>query len=84
MADKRVIGRRRWTVEYRTAPDESGDMIVDLPADFLSATGFEIGDEFSIEIAEGAIILTRYPNALLSPPLNPSPAGMIKKRSLKR
>lgn len=59
MANERDGGGWRWTVECRKAPDDSGDMIVDLPADFLSDAGFKIGDVFTLEIAGEGMILTR-------------------------
>lgn len=53
------IGNRRWTATCHDARDGSGDLVVDLPSDFMIEAGLSIGDEFSVEIVGESIVLTR-------------------------
>lgn len=47
----------RWTVKCQDTADGSGDVIVDLPPDLLAKLGLGLGDELSIEVIDGAIVL---------------------------
>lgn len=49
--------RRCWTATCHDAVDGSGDLIVDLPADFIIEAGLSVGDEINIEIVGQIIIL---------------------------
>lgn len=47
----------RWTVKYLDAADGSGDVIVELPEDFLAEAGLHLGDELTVELIDGAVVL---------------------------
>ncbi|MBV7477510.1 AbrB/MazE/SpoVT family DNA-binding domain-containing protein [Pseudomonas sp. PDM31] len=49
---------QRWTVKCQDPTDGSGDVIIDLPPDLLASLGLGIGDVLTIEVIDGAIILT--------------------------
>jgi antitoxin ChpS len=49
---------RRWTVKCQYPADGSGDVIIDLPPDLLASLGLSIGDVLTIEVIDGAIVLT--------------------------
>ena len=53
-----MIEAQRWNVKCQNPTDGSGDVIVDLPADLLVSMGLSIGDELTIEVVDGAIVLT--------------------------
>ena len=53
-----MIEAERWNVKCHDPTDGSGDVIVDLPPDLLVDMGFSIGDELTIEVVDGAIVLT--------------------------
>ncbi|WP_256585099.1 AbrB/MazE/SpoVT family DNA-binding domain-containing protein [Pseudomonas sp. Irchel s3b2] len=40
----------------------SGDVIVDLPPDLISSLGLGVGDVLTIEVIDGAIVLTPISN----------------------
>ncbi|MNC49957.1 hypothetical protein D3C76_1592900 [compost metagenome] len=46
-----------WTVKCHDPADGSGDMIVDLPQDLLTSLELVLGDELTIEVLDGDIIL---------------------------
>jgi len=47
----------RWTVKCQDAADGSGDVIVDLPPELLARFSLSIGDELTIEVIDGVIVL---------------------------
>jgi antitoxin ChpS len=47
-----------WTVKCQDPADGSGDVIIDLPPDVLASLGLSIGDVLTIEVIDGAIVLT--------------------------
>ncbi|MGH8387844.1 MAG: AbrB/MazE/SpoVT family DNA-binding domain-containing protein [Pseudomonas sp.] len=49
---------QRWTVKCQDPEDGSGDVIVDLPPDLLARLGLSIDDVLTIEVIDGAIVLT--------------------------
>ena len=49
---------QRWTVKCQDPADGSGDVIIDLPPDLLASLGLNIGDVLTIEVIDGAIVLT--------------------------
>lgn len=49
--------RERWIVKCEDANDGSGDVIVELPQELLSALGLDVGDELTISVTSGAIVL---------------------------
>ena len=49
---------QRWTVKCQDPADGSGDVIIDLPPDLLANLGLSIGDVLTIEVIDGAIVLT--------------------------
>jgi antitoxin ChpS len=49
---------QRWTVKCQDPADGSGDVIIDLPPDLLTSLGLSIGDVLTIEVIDGAIVLT--------------------------
>ena len=57
-----MIEAQRWTVKCQAPADGSGDVIIDLPPDLLSSLGLSIGDVLTIELIEGAIVLTPKSN----------------------
>lgn len=46
-----------WTVTCQDAADESGNLIVDLPAELLTIMDLTLGSELTIEIINGIIVL---------------------------
>ncbi|MNC24141.1 hypothetical protein D3C81_1597660 [compost metagenome] len=53
-----VTEAQRWTVKCQDPGDGSGDAIIDLPPDLLASLGLSIGDMLTIEVIDGAIVLT--------------------------
>jgi antitoxin ChpS len=49
---------QRWTVKCQDPADGSGDVIVDLPPELLASLGLSVGDVLTIEVIDGAIVLT--------------------------
>lgn len=49
---------QRWTVKCQDPADASGDVIIDVPAEQLASLGLNIGDVLTIEVIDGAIVLT--------------------------
>jgi len=49
---------QRWTVKCQDPSDGSGDVIIDLPTELLASLGLSIGDVLTIEVIDGAIVLT--------------------------
>ncbi|WP_095128401.1 AbrB/MazE/SpoVT family DNA-binding domain-containing protein [Pseudomonas sp. Irchel s3h14] len=47
----------RWTVKCQATADGTGDVIVDLPPELLARLGLGLGDELTIEMVDGAIVL---------------------------
>lgn len=47
----------RWTVKCLNVADGSGDVIVELPEDFLAEAGLHLGDELTVEMIDGAVVL---------------------------
>jgi hypothetical protein len=60
-----------WTARCQDTADGSGNVIVDLPPELLSSLGLVLGDELTIEVIDGAIVLKPKRNA--SPNPDPSP-----------
>ena len=48
---------KRWTVKCQDTADGTGDVIVDLPSELLVTLGLNLGDELTIEVLDGAIVL---------------------------
>jgi len=46
-----------WTVKCQDPGDNSGDVIVDLPVEVLTVMGLGIGDQLSVELVDGVIVL---------------------------
>jgi len=61
----------RWTVKCQEASDGSGDVIVDLPPELLTRLGLGLGDELTIEVVNGAIVLKPKRNTAPSPCTQP-------------
>lgn len=55
---------RRWAATCHDALDGSGDLIVELPADFMLEAGWDLGDELAIEIVGQSIVLSRQKTSL--------------------
>ncbi|MEU6148343.1 AbrB/MazE/SpoVT family DNA-binding domain-containing protein [Streptomyces sp. NPDC047081] len=54
--------KKSWTVECLDAGDGSGDVIVELPQDFLDEMNLKTGDTLDFAIDEaGIIIMTKKP-----------------------
>lgn len=49
---------QRWTVKCQDPLDGSGDVIIELPTELLASLGLSIGDALTIEVIDGAIVLT--------------------------
>lgn len=47
----------RWIVKCQDTEDGSGDVIVDLPPELLAKMGVGVGDDLTITVANGAIVL---------------------------
>ncbi|WP_325949606.1 AbrB/MazE/SpoVT family DNA-binding domain-containing protein [Pseudomonas putida] len=52
-----MIQPLRMTVKCQDPEDGSKDVIIDLPPEILKALGVTVGDQLSIEIIEGVIVL---------------------------
>ncbi len=48
----------RWIVKCQNTEDGSGDVIVDLPPELLVKMGVGVGDDLTITVANGTIVLT--------------------------
>ena len=46
-----------WTVRCQATADGSGDFIVDLPPELLAQMGLNLGDIFTVEIINSAIVI---------------------------
>jgi bifunctional DNA-binding transcriptional regulator/antitoxin component of YhaV-PrlF toxin-antitoxin module len=46
-----------WTVKCQDTADGSGDVIVELPPELLARLGLGLGDELTIEVVDGAVVL---------------------------
>ena len=58
---------QRWTVKCQDPADGSGDVIVDLPPDLVADLGLNIGDVFTVEVIDGAIVLKPTPSESPTP-----------------
>ncbi|WP_415259566.1 AbrB/MazE/SpoVT family DNA-binding domain-containing protein [Pseudomonas chlororaphis] len=58
---------QRWTVKCQDTADGSGDVIVDLPSELLASLGLGLGDELTIEVIDGAIVLKPKSSGLGGP-----------------
>jgi antitoxin ChpS len=47
----------RVTVKCQDPGDGSGDLVIDLPPEVLSTLGVTIGDQLSIELIDGTMVL---------------------------
>lgn len=47
----------RWQVVCQDPGDDSGDVIVELPAELLETLGWALGDELSVESSEDGLSL---------------------------
>ena len=47
----------RWIVKCQDTEDGSGDVIVDLPPELLAKMGVGVGDDLTITVADGAIVV---------------------------
>lgn len=52
-----MSGDERWVVKCQDPADGSGDVIVDLPPDLVTALGLKEGDTLTIEKIDGVIVL---------------------------
>ncbi|MBB4813261.1 MULTISPECIES: antitoxin Xre/MbcA/ParS toxin-binding domain-containing protein [Pseudomonas] len=52
-----MSGSERWIVKCQDTEDGSGDVIVDLPPELLAKMGVGVGDDLTITVADGAIVL---------------------------
>lgn len=48
---------KSWIVECQDPGDSSGDVIVELPDEVLTVMGVGIGDQLSVELVDGVIVL---------------------------
>lgn len=64
---------KRWTVKCQDTADGTGDVIVDLPPELLATLGLSLGDELTIEVLEGAIVLKPERNTQHGLPFSSSP-----------
>lgn len=62
-----------WTVKCQDTADGTGDVIVDLPPELLVTLGLRLGDELTVELLDGAIVLTPKRNTRRGPSLPSSP-----------
>lgn len=46
-----------WTVKCQDPGDNSGDVIIDLPDEVLTEMGIGVGDQLSVELVDGVIVL---------------------------
>ncbi|WP_419737271.1 AbrB/MazE/SpoVT family DNA-binding domain-containing protein [Pseudomonas sp. COR18] len=51
------------TVKCQDPRDGTGDLIVDLPPEILKQFDLDVGDQLSIEVIDGVIVLTRVREA---------------------
>lgn len=58
---------KRTTVKYQDSKDGTGDLIIDIPDEMLQAIGLVVGDELSIEVVDGVILLRPLDSATLGP-----------------
>lgn len=49
---------KRWTAICQDPGDGSGDLIVDLPPGLIASLGLSVGDVFTLEVINGAIVFT--------------------------
>ncbi|WP_339475603.1 AbrB/MazE/SpoVT family DNA-binding domain-containing protein [Pseudomonas sp. RL_5y_Pfl2_69] len=49
---------QHWTVKCQDPADGGGDVVIDLPPELLVSLGLSIGDVLTIEVIDGAIVLT--------------------------
>ncbi|MXI47073.1 DUF2384 domain-containing protein [Pseudomonas moraviensis] len=66
-----------WVVEIIDPKDGSGDAIINLPAELLAQTGLEIGDELSIEMQNGLIVLSPVVRSPVIWPSSESPRAVL-------
>ncbi|MBP5087395.1 AbrB/MazE/SpoVT family DNA-binding domain-containing protein [Pseudomonas chlororaphis] len=52
-----MASAERWTVKCQDTADGSGDVIINLPSELLASLGLGGGDELTIEMIDGAIVL---------------------------
>lgn len=69
--------KNRWVVESIDPKDGSGDVIINLPAELLTQTGLEIGDELSIEMQNGLIVLSPIVRSSVIRPSSESPRAAL-------
>ena len=58
---------QRWTVKCQDPADGSGDVIIDLSPELLASLGLNIGDVLTVEVIDGAIVLTPKPSDSAKP-----------------
>lgn len=58
---------QRWIVKCQDPADGSGDVIVDLPPDLVVDLGLNIGDVFTVEVIDGAVVLKPTPSKSPTP-----------------
>ncbi|KPY01580.1 SpoVT / AbrB-like protein [Pseudomonas amygdali pv. myricae] len=58
---------QRWTVKCQDPADGSGDVIIEIPPDLLASLELSIGDALTIEVIDGAIVLTPKPRDSATP-----------------
>ena len=51
------MNEKHWITECSDAGDGSGDVIVELPTELLENMGLRIGDELTLEMISGSIVL---------------------------
>lgn len=56
-----------WTVKCQSPGDNSGDVIVDLPDEVLTVMGIGVGDQLSVELVDGVIVLKPIRDASPTP-----------------
>lgn len=59
----------RWIVKCQNTEDGSGDIIVDLPPELLVKMGVGVGDDLTITVANGAIVLKPMHGTTSVPPV---------------
>nr|WP_314876906.1 AbrB/MazE/SpoVT family DNA-binding domain-containing protein [uncultured Pseudomonas sp.] len=58
---------KRTTVKCQDPKDGTGDLIIDIPDEMLLALGVGVGDELSIEVVDGVILLRPLSRATPGP-----------------
>jgi antitoxin ChpS len=58
---------QRWIVKCQDPADGSGDFIIDFPPDLLASLGLSIGDVLTVDVIDGAIVLTPMSSDLATP-----------------